>query len=163
MEIGGKQQTMKLKIDNHVCKSCGRSDVEFYADRRNRFGHKPVCIECYNKGRKPTQADRRLSKQKRDANKQFFIDLAGGCCQRCGYNEFIAGLTFHHVDPKTKDYHPSKISTYDNREKAYVELDKCVLLCVNCHFAYHAGSWKATFIKRFSFGWMIDENEIGAC
>lgn len=35
-----------------VCVTCGRSDVEFYASPKNRFGRKPDCVECYNAKRR---------------------------------------------------------------------------------------------------------------
>ena len=45
---------------------------------------------------------------------------------------------FHHLDPELKDF---GISGNANRswDKIQVELDKCVLLCANCHSEVHAG------------------------
>lgn len=148
-----------------ICKSCGRSDVQFYADKRNRYGHKPVCITCYNAKRnaptqraKHTQYIKEYGALKRAERKQAFVTLAGGCCQRCGYHEFTSALTFHHVDPASKEYAPNKITVLLNTQRGYDELDKCILLCGNCHYAYHAGEWSATFIKRSSLGWTIDRS-----
>jgi hypothetical protein len=42
-------------------------------------------------------------------------------------------------------------------QKARDEIDKCVLLCRNCHTAYHAEEWDAKFIKRDGLGWTIEE------
>lgn len=42
------------------------------------------------------------------------------------------------LDPKQKDMNPSKALTLA-KEKAWKELDKCVILCANCHKIRHFG------------------------
>lgn len=66
------------------------------------------------------------------------IELKGGCCQKCGYNKNIASLTFHHIDPKLKLFsiQARNISNY-NFQKVLAEVDKCDLLCHNCHHETH--------------------------
>lgn len=89
--------------------------------------------------------------------KAEYVQLAGGCCQRCGYHEFISGLAFHHVDESTKIREPSEVIIGGNRrrEDALFELDKCCLLCHNCHVARHAQMWLESFVKRNDFGWTL--------
>lgn len=84
-----------------------------------------------------------------------FVSLAGGCCQRCNYNEFVSGLEFHHVDPQAKIEAPVKAIISGDYLRAYNELDKCVMLCRNCHMAFHASAWIAEFVKREGLGWTI--------
>ena len=47
-------------------------------------------------------------------------------------------MEFHHLDPTQKDF---GISSNSNRawEKIRIELDKCVLVCSNCHREIHEG------------------------
>lgn len=61
-------------------------------------------------------------------------DLGG--CKICGYNKCLEALEFHHIDSKQKDGNISRIRNVDKLNK---EIDKCVLLCSNCHREFHAG------------------------
>lgn len=67
------------------------------------------------------------------------IEYKGGCCSVCGYSEHPAALQFHHVDPKTKEHSWTKLRL-KSWDKIVVELDKCVLLCANCHSVEHSKS-----------------------
>ena len=66
------------------------------------------------------------------------IEYKGGSCQKCGYNTCMDALTFHHVDPAHKDFQISKVSlSRKSFELCKLELDKCDLLCANCHAEVH--------------------------
>lgn len=69
--------------------------------------------------------------------KKRLIDLKGGCCKLCGYNRCFSALHFHHVNPFEKSFTISDKSRLDSDLKE--ELDKCILLCSNCHSEVHAG------------------------
>ena len=71
--------------------------------------------------------------------KQKALDYKGGCCVRCGYNEHNAALQFHHIDPSTKEYTWPKLCKC-SWDKITKELDKCEVLCANCHAIKHAVS-----------------------
>ena len=60
-------------------------------------------------------------------------------CQRCGYSKCFAALDFHHLDPKEKEYQIGDFFR-SRRNKSIVinELNKCVLLCANCHREEHS-------------------------
>lgn len=65
------------------------------------------------------------------------IKYLGGSCQRCGFDEHESALQFHHRDPSQKDFGINRgISKRFELVKA--ELDKCDLLCANCHSIVHA-------------------------
>ena len=68
--------------------------------------------------------------------KQQAVDYKGGKCSKCGYNKCLAALEFHHINPETKD---KKWNTFRFKfsEKMKLELDKCILLCANCHREEH--------------------------
>jgi 5-methylcytosine-specific restriction endonuclease McrA len=71
---------------------------------------------------------------KKQEIKRFAIEYMGGCCQVCGYNKCDAALHFHHLNPNEKDFNIS--SEYD-WDKVQLELEKCILLCSNCHIEAH--------------------------
>ena len=73
---------------------------------------------------------------KRRAIKKALIKYAGGKCQKCGYNSCLRALEFHHLDPTQKDFGISKTIT-KNIQTLKLEVDKCVLLCSNCHAEEH--------------------------
>jgi len=66
------------------------------------------------------------------------IEYKGGRCMVCGYNKCEGVLSFHHLNPKEKDFKISSGNTV-SWERLKPELDKCVMLCMNCHTEVHAG------------------------
>lgn len=72
---------------------------------------------------------------KKDLKKKAIL-YKGSCCLLCGYNRCEAALHFHHVNSFEKEFN---ISDQSNWSKIEQELEKCVLLCSNCHFECHSG------------------------
>ena len=68
--------------------------------------------------------------------KIILVEYKGGKCEKCGYNKCIDALDFHHLDPKEKDFNVGGKSF--NLERLKKEVDKCVLVCANCHREIHA-------------------------
>jgi len=60
----------------------------------------------------------------------------GGCCAKCGYNKCPDVLEFHHLDESTKDFDWGKLRLR-SKETILTELDKCTMLCANCHRETH--------------------------
>ena len=60
----------------------------------------------------------------------------GGQCKNCSYNKNITALEFHHVGGD-KDFSLSSSTHNKKWETIKAELDKCVLLCANCHREEH--------------------------
>lgn len=71
--------------------------------------------------------------------KQMAIDYKGGKCQVCGYNKCTGALEFHHPDPNKKDFGMSDGGWTRAWEKIKTEIEKCMLVCANCHREIHAG------------------------
>jgi len=67
------------------------------------------------------------------------IEYKGGKCQGegCGYFKCPDALEFHHLDPKEKDFSISNTGVTRSWDKIKIELDKCLLLCANCHREAH--------------------------
>lgn len=74
----------------------------------------------------------------RNRQKQKAVEFFGGKCQSCGYNKSLSALTFHHLDPSKKEWSPSRVMSY-KWETVIKELEKCILLCHNCHQELHEG------------------------
>lgn len=70
----------------------------------------------------------------REILKEDLVRKFGGCCQVCGYKKCFAALHFHHINPKEKFFNISSKNTYYDVEK---ELEKCILICSNCHCEVH--------------------------
>jgi hypothetical protein len=66
------------------------------------------------------------------------VEYLGGKCVKCGYDKHLAALTFHHKEPDKKEFNIS----YSKHSKSWTELkeelDKCVILCSNCHHIEHS-------------------------
>ncbi len=57
----------------------------------------------------------------------------------CGYRRCQAALDFHHLDENKKDFGLSKDGITRSWERTKKELNKCILVCSNCHREIHAG------------------------
>lgn len=71
--------------------------------------------------------------------KEMSVAYKGGKCQVCGYNKYIGALEFHHVDPNTKEFGLGLDGLTRSWKRVKNEIDKCVLVCSNCHREIHAG------------------------
>lgn len=68
--------------------------------------------------------------------KTMLVEYCGGKCQSCGYNKYNGALEFHHVADSGKEF------ALGNSEHIAIslvieELDKCVVVCSNCHKEIH--------------------------
>jgi hypothetical protein len=75
------------------------------------------------------------------ALKEQAVAYKGGLCLKCGKMPHIAAMSFHHRNPTEKEFEigARKGSSLDAIK---VELDKCDLLCRNCHAIEH---WDASY------------------
>ena len=64
------------------------------------------------------------------------IAKAGGACRICGYNKNISSLVFHHVHEKGSKLNGAYLITM-TVEAAEEEIERCILVCHNCHFEIH--------------------------
>ena len=77
-------------------------------------------------------------RKRRKRIRQMAIEYKGSCCEKCGYNRCIEALEFHHRDSSGKDFSISERGYTRSWIKVKEELDKCILLCANCHREIHA-------------------------
>ncbi len=78
-----------------------------------------------------------VDKRRKDI-KKMSLEYKGGACQVCGYNRCETALVFHHKEPGAKDFGVSSGGYTRSWDRVRSELDKCVLLCSNCHAEVHA-------------------------
>ena len=97
-------------------------------------------VYVYDKkmGHSRTKCNSCLSNHQRRSKKDLAIKYKGGKCQACGYDKCVRSLGFHHLDRSNKRFQISGefCRSWEEIEK---ELDKCILLCQNCHGELHAG------------------------
>lgn len=87
------------------------------------------------------------STEKRTIERNKCFDYLGGKCSRCGYDESRLALQFHHRDRSKKTFEISVAIGWNwTFESLKPELDKCVILCANCHkiveHEYHVSKQK---------------------
>lgn len=119
------------------CKSCGVGLV----GRQKMY----CSIRCKNtvavsKVRFNYKSDTGFSYQSRKGMsfKLELIHKLGGACYICGYNKNISALEFHHKDPKTKLFNiDMRVLSNRSRDSVLKEVDKCSLVCSNCHQEIH--------------------------
>jgi len=110
---------------NRACRHCGETSIEKFLRRGD--GHtSSLCRECHAK-----RSAYRYRHRKMEA-----LAYKGGKCEECGYSKCAGSLHFHHRDPTQKDPEWNKLRALP-LEKIKSELDKCVLLCANCHGEHH--------------------------
>ncbi len=95
------------------------SDIRKYADRREAM------IKAVSKRRKKIKA--------------LAIEYKGGKYQLCGYSRYQGALELHHRDPKEKSFGIGEKGYTRSWDSVRCELDKCILLCANCHREVAAG------------------------
>ena len=74
-------------------------------------------------------------------NKKYYIrakqqlkDLKINGCAICGYNRCNRALNFHHTNPQDKKFQVNIRNVRKKKVKDLVnEINKCILLCCNCH------------------------------
>lgn len=71
--------------------------------------------------------------QKRRELLKQLREEAGGQCVKCGYNEEMRILQFHHHGKNKK----ANVTEIQSLEKMREEAKKCILLCPNCHTLTH--------------------------
>jgi 5-methylcytosine-specific restriction endonuclease McrA len=100
--------------------------------------------KTYNKTEKFKSYQRTYVKKKRSERKAKAIELKGGKCAQCGYDRCSYALEFHHLSHDTKDKDISQFFIRNTWEGVLKELEKCILLCANCHRELHytSGGWK---------------------
>lgn len=70
--------------------------------------------------------------------KQWGLDYKGHKCEICGYDKCEDALDFHHLDPSNKLFNLSDKNVPLDWHLIKRELDKCIVVCANCHREIHS-------------------------
>ncbi len=69
-------------------------------------------------------------------------------CEICGYNNCPEALDFHHKNGENKEFNITKGFYKFGKEKILEEIEKCVVLCSNCHRELHYRERQEGYRKR---------------
>lgn len=101
--------------------------TEFYKDA-SKSGRRYICKTCDKSRIKKIQLDYKLQ----------CLDYKGGrFCTICQYSRNIAALEFHHLDRSQKEFGIGMGVKKFSWEETMIELDKCIVVCSNCHREIH--------------------------
>lgn len=118
------------------CKICGN---EF---ETIKYGHTRVyCFDCVPYIDKVNMTKSYSITCQRRAVKKQLVKYKGGKCSVCGYDKCISALEFHHLNPEEKEFELKASREIRSMEEYYKELEKCILLCANCHREAHAENY----------------------
>ena len=82
------------------------------------------------------QKQKQTTYQKRKA---MIEDAKSVPCQCCGKSYPSVVMDLHHIDPSTKKDSVSNLLKSGSLQTLQEEIDKCAVLCANCHRLVHAG------------------------
>lgn len=127
--LSPKQKKINPKPTHKTCSRCNtkKNRFEFY-NRRDGTDISPYCKICT--GEQTIERQRNF--------KIHCVKYKGEKCSICNYNKCINALEFHHLDPSQKDFSISNVKLYSFSETVKKELDKCILVCANCHREIHS-------------------------
>lgn len=118
--------------ERKTCPTCKRilTQKHFYVSKRKNGNWRlsGYCRDCANS----------VNLIRRQKLKKQAVLYKGGKCEDCGYIGYEGVFDFHHLDPTQKDMDISHARSRNFDVVIQRELDKCVLLCSNCHRIRHA-------------------------
>lgn len=143
-----------------TCKKCQKQfpNAIYIDGQRKKIDTRVYCLECspYKGGNrrdltKPSKDSYQNNKEyllnyyyKRQSRKLDLVLLKGSKCQRCGYDKCLEALEFHHRNPKDKKFALSREYLWKTSwDKILEEVDKCDLMCANCHRETHSKKLKS--------------------
>lgn len=103
-------------------------------------GVTPACSNGVRKGKKRYKCQKCrtewLKKRRKEVKKEL-VEYKGGKCSRCGYAKSLNALEFHHENDD-KEFSLGTVNKgYFSMLRLKREVDKCILLCANCHREEH--------------------------
>lgn len=122
-----------INNNTKVCNICGKTKplYEFRKDTNRADGYRNTCKSCRNEYER-----RRLHRKRLEC-----IEYKGNKCALCGVEHTLSNdhmFVFHHINTRNKLFDIGT-STYNlDDERIRKELNKCILVCGNCHLYCHS-------------------------
>jgi hypothetical protein len=101
-----------------------------------------LCANCHRQRHARADAnlvDMKATALSRRRTKMRAVSCFGGNCYGCDLAFTPQVFEFHHLDARDKDFGIATEGITRPWEKIVAELEKCVMLCANCHREVHAG------------------------
>ena len=116
-------------METKICSKCGveKPITDYHKngfDNKGNQKYRGYCKDCANAREKARYQEKRQ-----------FIDNQRTQCVKCGETRPYV-LDFHHIDETSKDFTIGKIKK-GNKDIIQKEIDKCIVLCANCHRELH--------------------------
>ena len=125
----------KNKISNftsketlRTCEICGQNFIPNSPTRK-------YCYDCSPISKNGDKSSTIIAL--RQAMKKQAVKLKGGKCERCGYDKSLYALSFHHKNQEEKSFGLSANGNVKSWNEYLKEVEKCELLCANCHAEEH--------------------------
>ena len=116
-------------MDTKICTKCGKELplTDFHWRNKAKGIKRSECKYCHND----------YMNQKNAQNREIVHNLKqNSCCAKCGENRWYV-LDYHHINPEDKIKTVAKLMVHSSTDTTLKEIDKCILLCRNCHAEFH--------------------------
>ena len=122
-------------MEGKICPKCGNKFIPKQYGTTRRY-----CFDCVPDNYYNDKSDISLRK----IIKKWALEYKGYKCSICGYDRCSDALEFHHTNPNEKDFIIGDRNNTQDWPKIKAELDKCILVCANCHRELHSIRFKNT-------------------
>jgi hypothetical protein len=139
MKTPNQRDLINLKCEN--CKEAFMGNLSRKICDTCRIEKSRASSRRYNKN-SPNNSTRKIMIRNREFVRNYKKDKK---CEICSYNKYPEILDFHHEDRKTKTATVCTLmKTLKRIDIIKKEIDKCTLICPNCHRELHIkeGLWK---------------------
>jgi len=113
---------------------CAICEKEFDIQKSHGGHNRIICYDCLPFGLSRLERNRRRKELVTLKINEYKISKG---CSICGYNKCGQALEFHHIDNNKEFSIANKVKDSTNLTEVMNEIDKCVLLCANCHREVH--------------------------
>lgn len=131
-----------------ICKKCGLpKNIDLFSkNKNNKDGFQNYCKICKSnndrtsniKNWESLKSRNQLKIHKKSIIRDDWKITLGGKCKKCNDNRLYV-LDFHHLEEHNKVIDISTLIGHvgDNNPRIKEEVEKCILLCSNCHREFH--------------------------
>lgn len=134
-----------------TCPSCNKTKNidDFGLNKSKKDGRQSTCKACFKIYRdRHYQENKEYYLDNAKKNKQKSRDLIAearkGGCVKCG-EDHPAVLDFHHLNDNEKDFNVTQVNRKGFRQ-VQKEIEKCIVLCSNCHRKLHYKERNASIV-----------------